>query len=55
MKYSEFFYYIEKHPKLFIKGPDPRIFTRAVHQILRTADKELTKTEMTDFLSKEPE
>ena len=40
---------------LFIKIPGPRIFTGAIHQMIQTADKELTETEMTEFLSEEPE
>ena len=39
----------------FIKIPGPRIFTGAIHQMIQTADKELTETKMTEFLSKEPE
>lgn len=55
LKYSEFFYYTDKHPKWFIKIPGPRIFTGAIHQRIQTADKELTETKMIEFLSKEPE
>lgn len=54
-KYSKPFYYTDKHPKQFIKIPGPRIFARAIHQVIYAADKELTETEMIEFLSKEPE
>lgn len=38
-----------------LRIPSPRISTGAIHQIIQTADKELTETAMTEFLSKEPE
>lgn len=42
VKIPKFFYYIHKHPKVFIKIPDLRIFTGAIYKIIQTADGQLT-------------